>query len=182
MKFHRIQILFVCWLSVAAFVFFGTTQHGASEGTKLKEENAKEVNGPLTVSVVLERVYLDGEVSEEVTQETIWSMEDFWAAYDGWQLIDQDEEQIVFQKEIDDISPLLKTNGYFGITGDNTLTIFNGKPSDSDEVIQSFFQLDVKKLETKKHDELRKGIRIVTKDQYLEVIETFKSYSSIEVK
>lgn len=41
---------------------------------------------PLEVQVVLERMYLDGEFSQETIKETIWSMEDFWAKYDGWQL------------------------------------------------------------------------------------------------
>jgi forespore regulator of the sigma-K checkpoint len=131
---------------------------------------------PLVVKVVLQRTYLDGDLSEEVINETIFSMEDFWAAYDDWQLIDQNEERIVFQKNIDDISPLLKANGYFGLTGDGTLSIFNGKPETND-VIQSFFQIDIRKLESRKHDELREGIRIESKDQYLEVLKTLETYS-----
>ncbi len=136
---------------------------------------------PLTVKVVLQRVYLDGELSEEVTNETILSMEDFWAAYDSWQLIDQSKERIVLQRKVDDISPLLKTNGYFGIDGDGVLSIFNGKP-ETKEVIQSFFQIDVKKLESRKHDELIQGIRIHSKDQFLEVLKTYEAYSKTEKK
>ncbi|KKI92351.1 hypothetical protein WQ54_10065 [Bacillus sp. SA1-12] len=141
----------------------------------------KIVDKPLTVKLVLQRVYLDGELSEEVTNETILSMEDFWAAYDSWQLIDQSEEKIVLQQKIDDISPLLKTNGYFGIDGDGVLSLFNGKPETQD-VIQSFFQIDVKKLESRKHDELIQGIRIHSKDQYLEVLKTYEAYSKTEKK
>lgn len=139
---------------------------------------AFEVTGPLTVKVVLERLYLDGEKSEEIKYETILSMEDFWSQYADWQLVDQNEEKIVFQKYIDDISPLLKTNGYFGIQEDGTLSIFNGRPGvEQNNIIQSFFQVDVGKLESSRHIDLRKGIRIENKEQYLEVIETFKQYS-----
>ncbi|MFZ3588304.1 BofC C-terminal domain-containing protein [Bacillus sp. DJP31] len=146
--------------------------------TALPLNNASyEVTGPLTVKVILERVFLDGEVSEEIKEETIWSMEDFWSEYANWQLIDQDEEQIVFQKNIDDISPLLKSNGYFGINKDHILTIFNGKP-ESDQVIQSFFQIDIDKLESRQHEELKMGIPIESKDKYVEVLEVFKPFST----
>lgn len=134
----------------------------------------------LTMTVVLERVYLDGEVSEEIRQENVHSVDSLLSMYKQWTVTYRDEEQIVFQKQIDDISPLLKTNGYFGIAGDGTLTIFNGNPNETDEVIQSFFQLDVEKLETHKRKELKEGIRIESKDQYFDVIETFKSYSQVK--
>ncbi|WP_313770672.1 intercompartmental signaling factor BofC [Bacillus sp. S/N-304-OC-R1] len=134
---------------------------------------------PMQISVLLERMYLDGEVSQENVTETIWSMEEFWAKYDQWQLIDMDEDQMIFRKYIDDISPLLKANGYFGITDKGVLTIFNGRPQNSN-IIQSFFQIDLGRLESKKCEELKKGIPIKTKEQYVEVLETFKSYSKVE--
>jgi forespore regulator of the sigma-K checkpoint len=141
-----------------------------------KKQDAYEVTGPLTVTVILERIYLDGEVSEEIKEETILSMEDFWAEYASWQLVDQDDEQVVFQKNIDDISPLLKANGYFGITDNGILTIFNGKPN-SEKVIQSFFQIDIGKLQSHQHEELKNGIPIQSKDKYEQVLEVFKPFS-----
>ncbi|MBM7660680.1 forespore regulator of the sigma-K checkpoint [Bacillus mesophilus] len=168
----------ILWLGLILFSLTGILITSAEEQPTVKsnEQEAQMVTGPLTVTVILERVYLDGEVSEEIIEETIWSMEDFWAAYDSWQLIDQDEQLIVFQKQIDDISPLLKANGYFGLTSNGTLTIFNGKP-DAENVIQSFFQIDVSKLESRKHEELKKGIPIRSKDNYVEVLEVFKPFS-----
>lgn len=131
---------------------------------------------PLHLKVILKRSYLDGEVSEEMVNETCWSLENFWAKYDQWQLTGIDQSKLVFRKNIDDISPLLKANGYFGITHDGVLTIFNGRP-DRYRIIQSFFQIDIKKLESKKQEELLHGIPIKTKDRYVEVLETFKPYS-----
>ncbi|RTR35476.1 regulator [Robertmurraya yapensis] len=131
---------------------------------------------PIEVQVVLERMYLDGEYSQEIVSETIWSMEDFWAKYEDWELIDMTENKVVFREYVDDISPLLKTNGYFGISSDGTLTIFNGRPQTS-KIIHTFFQLDMGKLESKKQEELKKGIRIKNKDRYVEVLETFKHYT-----
>ncbi|MCC3356578.1 intercompartmental signaling factor BofC [Bacillus sp. REN16] len=162
-----------------AVVFILPSFSGSSaELTEENNETVHEVNGPLEVTVILERVYVDGEVSEEILKETILSMEDFWATYEDWNLVHQDEDQVVFQQRIDDISPLLKSNGYFGLTNDGILSIFNGKPDESDNVIQSFFQIDVEKLESYQHDLLRKGIKVGTKDEYINVIETYKTYTS----
>jgi len=131
---------------------------------------------PLHLTVILKRMYLDGEVSEETINETCWSLENFWAKYDQWQLMGADESKLVFRKNVDDISPLLKANGYFGISHDGVLTIFNGRP-DRYRIIQSFFQIDIKKLESKKQEELIHGIPIKTKDHYVQVLETFKPYT-----
>lgn len=169
--FHHSRILTVFVLFT---VFFSMTLINGNQKNLKAEEIMDHV--PLTIKVVLQRTYLDGELSEEVKSEKIFSMDDFWTTYHEWQLIDQNEERIIIRKKIDDISPLLKTNGYFGISGDGTLSIFNGKPETND-VIQSFFQIDIKKLESHKHDELMEGIRIQTKNQYLEVLETLENYS-----
>ncbi|WML25459.1 intercompartmental signaling factor BofC [Neobacillus sp. OS1-33] len=136
----------------------------------------QEKTEPLYMTVILERVYLDGEISQEVVHETCWSMENFWAKYDQWQLTDMDDSTMVFRKQVNDISPLLKANGFFGVTEDGVLTIFNGRP-DQLRIIQSFFQIDIKKLESSKQEELIQGIPIKTKDRYVEVLETFKPYS-----
>ncbi|MCM3413100.1 MULTISPECIES: intercompartmental signaling factor BofC [Bacillaceae] len=172
--FHRSRILTIC--SFVGVMLFISLLNVNQQPIHAEEHSVQE---PLTVKVILKRKYLDGEISEEVTKETILSMKDFWAEYKDWQLLNQEEDRVVFQKNIDDISPLLKTNGYFGIAGDGTLTIFNGKPK-TNEVIQSFFQLDVEKLESRKHDELKEGIRIQSKDQYLEVLQNLQYYSKTE--
>jgi forespore regulator of the sigma-K checkpoint len=136
---------------------------------------AEKVKEPIEVEVILQRAYLDGEISEEKITEKIWSMEHFWVKYEQWELVDTFEKGLVFKKQMDDISPLLKANGYFGITDDGTLTIFNGRPHQTN-IIQSFFQLNIEKLESRKHLELKKGIPIKTKDRYVNVLETFKPY------
>ncbi|WP_231893407.1 intercompartmental signaling factor BofC [Rossellomorea aquimaris] len=176
----KIRVVFMVMLLLGAFyfTFFYSDEKQAADRDALatEENNLVEETAAHTVRVKLERVYLDGEVSEEVVQETIWSMEDFWAAYDEWQLIDMTEEEIIFQKRVDDISPLLKANGYFGISENGVLSIFNGKPGQA-EIIQSFFQIDVERLESKRHDDLVKGIPIKSKQEYEEVLESFKPFS-----
>ncbi|MBO0960740.1 intercompartmental signaling factor BofC [Neobacillus sp. MM2021_6] len=160
--------------AVILFMFIGSAPRMLMYGAAAQQDNHRAQ--PLTMTVILERVYLDGEISQEVIHETSWSMENFWAKYDQWQLTDIDESTFVFRQQVDDISPLLKANGFFGVTEDGILTIFNGRPGQS-RIIQSFFQIDILKLESKKQEELIKGIPIKSKDQYVQVLETFKPYS-----
>ncbi|RSD24150.1 regulator [Mesobacillus subterraneus] len=145
------------------------------------EARVHEINQPLEVTIILQRVYLDGEMSEERVNETIWSMEDFWAKYEKWQIVDMEADKAVFRQDVDDISPLLKANGYFGVSDDGVLTIFNGRP-DGSNIIQSFFQIDLGKLESIKRDQLKKGIPIKNKKCYEEVLETFKPYTIQDIK
>jgi forespore regulator of the sigma-K checkpoint len=146
-------------------------------GQSIEVQEAHPVTGPLTLEVHLRRIYLDGDESLEIVEETIWSMEDFWAQYEDWQLVDQGEQRILFVKEVNDISPVLKMNGYFGITKGGVLTIFEGSP-DNQEVIQSFFQIDVKKVESYLQEQLEDGIPVKSKENYETVLKEFQQYTS----
>ncbi|MEH7074181.1 intercompartmental signaling factor BofC [Neobacillus drentensis] len=164
--------------AVLLFMFIFSAQGMTIIGlaSPIGNDQNKEKIEPFNTTVILERVYLDGEVSQEMVHETGWSIENFWAKYDQWQLVDIDESTFVFRKQVNDISPLLKANGFFGITEDGVLSIFNGRP-DQLRIIQSFFQIDIKKLESTKQEELIQGIPIKTKDRFVEVLETFKPYT-----
>ncbi|MDF2858309.1 MAG: regulator [Neobacillus sp.] len=181
MRFNRMIVLSrlcIATVAVILFMFIGRVPGIVLTGsaTQIDDYHDQQKTEPQQVTIILERVYLDGEISEESILESYWSIENFWAKYDQWQLVEMDEDKMVFRKIEDDISPLLKTNGYFGLTDNGVLTIFNGRPGGS-RIIQSFFQIDVKKLESKIQEELLKGIPIKTKDRYVEVLETFKTYS-----
>jgi forespore regulator of the sigma-K checkpoint len=183
MRFNWVALyrLGLAFVAVVLFMSIGKLPGMMLTGSAEKIENHQDQQKlePQQLTIILERIYLDGEISEEVVLDSYWSEENFWAKYDQWQLVDMDESTMVFRKQMDDISPLLKANGYFGITDDGVLTIFNGRP-DRSQIIQSFFQIDVKRLESRKQEELLQGIPIKTKDRYVEVLETFKPYSKRE--
>ncbi|MFJ5715508.1 BofC C-terminal domain-containing protein [Neobacillus sp. NPDC093127] len=180
MKFYWIAMSRLCIpvFAVILFMFIGEAPFivNTSSAAQLDSRQSQQKVEPLNITVILERVYLDGEISQEVIHETCWSMENFWARYDQWQLTGTDESTYVFRKQVDDISPLLKANGFFGISENGVLTIFNGRP-DQSRIIQSFFQIDIKRLESNKQEQLIQGIPIRSKDQYVQVLETFKPYS-----
>ena len=128
------------------------------------------------LQVILQREYLDGELSEEKITEWFWSIEEFKNKYRDWKIIEQTKDHIVLHKMENDISPLLKTNGYFGITKDGTLSIYNGKPEE-DKIIHTFFQIDVGKLEVYQQEELQQGIQIISKDQFNSLMKEYREYA-----
>lgn len=134
----------------------------------------------LSMDVILETHYIDGKMETEYVKETITSMEDFWSEYKDWQVVEQKEGLIRFKQEKDDISPYLKTYGYFGLQ-DGVLTIFEGIPMENENaVIESFYQIDTGELETHLYKRLNQGIKINTKENYRNVIETFRNYEKAE--
>ncbi|GGM27455.1 hypothetical protein GCM10011351_11660 [Paraliobacillus quinghaiensis] len=133
------------------------------------------VNQPLVLEVTLQKQYVDGKIAEETHEETIGAMEDFWANYQGWQLIEQETGAMTFRKNVNDISPYLKKYGYFGLQ-DGKLSIFEGKPT-HDQVIQSFYQIDTDMLESMRREELENGIKINSKETYLETLEVYRDLS-----
>ncbi|MBP3951416.1 intercompartmental signaling factor BofC [Bacillus suaedae] len=171
----KFQLLLI---GVIAVVFMVNT----TETVAIQEAKPEvfEVMSPQKINVILERVYLDGEKSEERVQETILSMEDFWAFYQDWDLIDQNKNEMIFRKEVKDISPLLKINGYFGITDDGVLSIYEGTPN-QEKVIQSFFRLDTSKLKSKQHSDLEKGIPVQNLKNYEEVLQVLGQYKAAQL-
>src|SRR5699024_1487400 len=99
-----------------------------------------------------------------------------WSKYRDWQLVDQNMKKMVFEKDVHDISPKVKKKGYFGISDDGVLTIFKGKTDDK-EAIQSFFQIEMKKLESELYRQLQDGIPVQSKDRYQKVLKQLKPYA-----
>ncbi|MBR8645769.1 BofC C-terminal domain-containing protein [[Brevibacterium] frigoritolerans] len=53
---------------------------------------------------------------------------------------------------------------------------FIGRPEHA-KIIHTFYQIDVGKLEAYKQEELQKGIPIMNKDQYKQLIKEYEPYS-----
>ncbi|MFB1080552.1 BofC N-terminal domain-containing protein [Jeotgalibacillus sp. JSM ZJ347] len=70
---------------------------------------------PLLLTLSVETVYQDGEKSIEQRTESYEAMEDFFAAYKDWQIIDMNNELITLRTTEDTVSPLMKWSGYTSV-------------------------------------------------------------------
>ncbi|SFK02089.1 MULTISPECIES: BofC C-terminal domain-containing protein [unclassified Bacillus (in: firmicutes)] len=140
------------------------------------ESSGNAVRQEPQITIMLQRIYLDGEVSQEIFREEVVNLEKLFEQYKDWQLVDRDDVQIVLQQRIDDISPLLKTSGYFGVSKEGILQIFNGVP-ENDNAIHSFFQIDMKKMKSYQREQLKRGIRVKSKERFVKVMKDMEQYS-----
>lgn len=154
---------------------------GSGDVTKAITTNNSADEELRTFTIILQSVYLDGEVSEETVVHHGTTLKEQLDYYQdrGWEIVQLEPGQLVFKKYVQDISPLLKVNGYFGLGQDGTLSTFHGKPEEQN-IIQSFFQIDIDKLETRMQEELAKGIPVRNKQDFLQVLETYKQYRIVK--
>ncbi|MFC7393208.1 BofC C-terminal domain-containing protein [Scopulibacillus cellulosilyticus] len=131
---------------------------------------------PVVVYVHLKKDYLDGISIERTVEEHPLSLKDIFLSYQDWQLVKQTNDNIYFEKRVNDISPVAKTVGIFGLTNDRTLTIFEGNP-DKNQIIQTFFQIDTKALEANEVKDLNKGIPVRNKKHFQQVMNALAKYA-----
>ncbi|MDQ0299844.1 putative O-methyltransferase YrrM [Salibacterium salarium] len=53
---------------------------------------------PATYELILEKETSNGVVVTKKKTETVWAVEDFWAKYRNWEVIDQNQGQIILRK------------------------------------------------------------------------------------
>ncbi|MEQ6375791.1 BofC C-terminal domain-containing protein [Bacillaceae bacterium S4-13-56] len=152
----------------------------SDQGSK-EEDKASWEREPLTIEIELKTKYIDGQEEEVRKKQTIWSMEDLWSDYSDYRVTHQDQGEINFLREVDDISPETKENGRIGINEKGELTLYYGNP-EKGKAVHSYFQINLDALESYQYEELEKGIPIPTKEVFLEVMETYTQEVSASPK
>ncbi|MDZ5712341.1 BofC N-terminal domain-containing protein [Jeotgalibacillus haloalkalitolerans] len=66
----------------------------------------------LSLDLSIETIYQDGEKGVEQRTETYEAMEDFFADYKNWQIIDMNQDMITLRTTEETLSPLVKWSGY----------------------------------------------------------------------
>ncbi|WP_165346758.1 BofC C-terminal domain-containing protein [Gottfriedia acidiceleris] len=130
------------------------------------------------ITIILHKVYINGEVIEEIYINQHKTLVQVKKEFKGWKVIEENDDQIVLMKKINDLSPTLKSKGYLGINSNGVLNLYIGVPS-GNNIIESFFQIDTNKLEVNKQKQLEKGIKISTKNHYDYLLHYLKEYERI---
>jgi forespore regulator of the sigma-K checkpoint len=169
---------------LALFILFVTVVGGGTWYLYKAIGNLKgNETGAQVVNVVLKREYICGQAEEETRQETVTSADELLTRYKDWSLVSRNHNVYTFEKKINDLSPYCKQNAFFGINKNGELTLFDGLPENG-QVIQTFFQLNTKKLESSLPPEelklLRKGIHITNAAEYNSIISTYSELSNDE--
>lgn len=135
------------------------------------------------VELVLHRTYLCGEETRKLGTHSVKEAYDLLLAHREWDATLTSNGKVTLMEEVDDLSPQCRKTAYIGMDQDGNLSLFNGPP-EKDKVVRTFFQLDVKTLQTslteEKLKELMRGIRVSDKDEYNSVISTFSDFARLK--
>lgn len=138
------------------------------------------------VEVVLHRSYVCGEETRMLGSHTALEARELLASHLDWEAdVDQAAGQVVMEEQVDDLSPACKQNAYIAMDEDGNLSLFEGKPR-KDNVLRTFFQLDVRSLESNlpidKIHELAGGIKVSDKSEYDSVLSTYSDYAVVQAE
>lgn len=151
----------------------GGSKSVSSELQSLEKDNSQYV-------VMKKNLYVCGEESIDLGKLEGHEIYDLLNANQHWSLTWTKERTAMLTEEIADLSPDCRDNAYFGLDEDGNLTLFEGMPSDK-KVLRTFFQIDIKHLESSLPREavkqLRDGIRITDYSGYNSVLSTFADYA-----
>lgn len=130
--------------------------------------------------VILHKRYLCGEEHESLgfhsETETRLLLQD----HPDWTLEGIDGDKLVYVVEVADFSAACRDKAYFGLDGNNSLALFEGKPGEG-RVVRTFFQVDVEHMENslprETVAELFSGIKVTDYAEYNSVLSTFSDYA-----
>lgn len=92
-----------------------------------------------------------------------------------------DQGTVIFTEQVQDLSPQCKESAYIGLDEDGNLSLFDGLPSQDNPAVRTFFQLDIKYLESslprETVEQLYQGIRVFDMEEYNSVLSTFSDFA-----
>ncbi|WP_019120126.1 BofC C-terminal domain-containing protein [Brevibacillus massiliensis] len=131
------------------------------------------------IELVLRRSYLCGTKDEEKQLTTGKSAEQLLSVYADWEIVSVEPDRLVLHKQVNDLSPVCKENGYFGVSPDGMLALFNGVPSEN-KVIQTFYQINTDRMEAslpkEEIEHLKSGIRVRDLAEYNSILSTYSEF------
>jgi forespore regulator of the sigma-K checkpoint len=189
---RRHWLLYMSWTAVLAVglaggIWMGEIIRGGQNGSGFSWL-AAEAGGSLDAAgkpyqLVLARTYLCGVKDEEIKQVPRDQLAQALVTYSGWEIIASDPAKLILLKREHDLAPSCKANGYFGLSPDGMLTLFNGLPAEQ-QVVQTFYRIDTAKMETRlskdELESLKRGIRVRDLAEYNSVLSTYSEFQADE--
>lgn len=150
------------------------------EDAKLKEAIAKLKGITDSRETYLLKSYVCGEELQKLGLHTSDQLVTELMKNPNWTLSLNAKGEVTFTEQIDDLSPECKQKAVFSVDESGNLSLFQGTPS-KENVIRTFFQLNIRQLESSLPQEtvkqLHDGIRITDMEEYNSVLSTFSDYA-----
>lgn len=179
-KYFFSYSLIIFLLIIAAVLTFSSDKELDKESYELVEQDAKEANIPVETKIKMVTHYVVGDDLTETKTEIIQSIQDIEEKYPQWTITSVKEDEILIERFVEDISPDCKGGAYFSLSPEGYLTLYKGN-SDEKKVIETFFRIDVKSLESglpkEPVEQLYQGIPVKDLAEFNSVLSTFSEFS-----
>lgn len=173
-------------LAIIPILIFGIVfivYNSLSEDNELVQD-IQQVNTGIEMILDFETHYVVGEDLLETKTEFVKSIDEIKDKYPDWEVIEVNDNRIMLSRNVEDISPECKNRTYFSLNSDGYLTLFSGDPnnkSNENPIIETFFRIDIDKLESslpsEPVEELYDGILIQDLAEFNSVLSTFSEFS-----
>ena len=150
------------------------------------EQSLQEVAASgLSRQAYLKRNYVCGEETELLGTMTPSAILQYAKQHHEVELALDKDGNALFVVAVADLSPQCKENAFFGIDSYGNLNLYKGTPG-ADNVIRTFFQLDVEQLKSSLPEDTWKqliaGIRVSDVNEFNSVLSTFSDYRNSMVR
>jgi forespore regulator of the sigma-K checkpoint len=186
------------WIALGLFLFAFVVSLAAISSTALERRGpggpdawARSVFAPVQNTdamqpskekqdVYIQTLYVCGEVTERLGVWSAAKLEEQQKKHPEWLIRMNEQGKVTFIKHVEDLSPSCKLHAFMGLDENGNLSLFNGMPA-ADNVIRTFFQLNIRHLESSLPKDtlkqLQDGIRITDMAEYNSVLSTFSDYA-----
>ncbi|OEG00186.1 hypothetical protein BHF71_05725 [Vulcanibacillus modesticaldus] len=183
-KTLKYTFLFLITIIILAMVLIPKYMLTNEDEGEMTKQEIQQVNVGLEKKLVLITHYRVGSDLIETKIENIKSYEEIKEKFPDFEVVEITDEQIRLEREVEDLAPELKGGVYFSLGPDGYLTLYKGTPKENNqvrEVIETFFRIDIEKLETglpkEPVDQLYQGIPIQDLAEFNSVLSTFSEFS-----
>jgi forespore regulator of the sigma-K checkpoint len=132
------------------------------------------------VEMILHRVYWCGEENRMLGRRSAEEAAELLKSRRDWEASFEASGRLVMEETMEDPSPACRQTAYIGMDSDGNLSLFDGPPR-KDNVVRTFFQLDIHSLESslskERLHELAGGIRVSDRDEYNSVLSSFSDFA-----
>lgn len=143
-------------------------------------QEAAAVLAAQKLEMVIQNRYLLGPMVEERRTFSTKEMDQFHELAKNLTFIKEEQGKYIFERKVDDLSPVLKEKGVIGVDRNGMLTLYEGDPKENN-VIQTFFQIDLERLETslpaEEINQLQQGIHFSSLAEFNSILSTYGEYA-----
>ncbi|AJY76079.1 BofC C-terminal domain-containing protein [Paenibacillus beijingensis] len=173
-----------CLLLLGSGPLAGTASAGGSvdhaEGEPAPGLSDRLQSGQPPVNVRLRRTFLCGEELKLLGVMPVKKVVYLLSSHPQWTATLDNTGAVELTESVDDLSETCKKHAVIGLDKNGNLSLFDGPPK-KEKVVRTFFQLDMRYLESalpkEEVDRLINGIRVQDKDEYDSVLSTFTEFA-----